>query len=159
MNLELLMETSFFSLMSSFTLKSRCIPLWYLQFITGNNYCQSIIIFMGLMWDCTLPHSHYQQLFRAVSLRLLLVDLRPTNQFAADLTKLTQTTAGLMSLTLAKASFSEATERHCNNCSLLGQELQYRNTNFHICSKFASWHVHCYKTVQARPIAEQTLAC
>ena len=34
--------------LSSFTLKYRRIPLWYLQFITGNKYCNSSIIFTGL---------------------------------------------------------------------------------------------------------------
>ena len=51
---------------------------------------------------------------------------------------------------LAKASFGEAKGSRCSNCSLPRQELQYRNT---------SWHVHFYKTVQAWPAAEQLLGC
>ena len=35
-------------LTSSFTLKSGRIPSWFLQFITGNNYCKSIVCFMCL---------------------------------------------------------------------------------------------------------------
>ena len=40
----------FFNLTLSFTLKSGRIPLWFLQFITGNNYCKSIVCFHGS--DC-----------------------------------------------------------------------------------------------------------
>ena len=34
--------------LSSLTLKFGCISSWYFQYITGNNYCKSIVIFTGL---------------------------------------------------------------------------------------------------------------
>ena len=61
------------------------------------------------------------------------------------------------SLTLAKASFGEAKGSRCNNCSLLGQELMYRNKTCHVCSKFANCLLLQNGASDTPP--EQSLAC